>query len=108
MQFNHCPQCGGANLRPMPPWVVFVGLLRHCEDCETGWHVIKQETEQPEQPAEADEEDRNLLNARDALLEINRHNPIRNDTEMYLYELAEWGLGLNDTKPDPRNFGVAT
>ena len=41
-----------------------------------------------------------------ALTEIEKYNPIRNDLDAYLYDIAEWGLGIIPDKPNPKDFGV--
>lgn len=40
-----------------------------------------------------------------ALKIIRAFNPLHNDTEAYLYDVAEWGLGLID-EPNPEDFGI--
>ena len=45
-------------------------------------------------------------NARQALAEINEYNHIRNDLDAYLFDLAEWGLGLRKDRPNKKDFGL--
>ena len=46
-----------------------------------------------------------LKQAHTALREINSYNTIKNDLEAYLSEVAFWGLGEVNEKPDPTDFG---
>ena len=41
-----------------------------------------------------------------ALETLKRHNPLHNDFEAYLYEIAKWGLGNIDTLPSPSDYGL--
>jgi hypothetical protein len=41
-----------------------------------------------------------------ALETIQHYNRVHNDLEAYLYDLAEWGMGKTDTKPDPGSYGL--
>ena len=41
-----------------------------------------------------------------ALAEINKHNPIHNDLEAYLFDLAEWGMYKSEKRPLPKSFGL--
>ena len=41
-----------------------------------------------------------------ALGEIRDANPLRGDLDAYFAELAEWGMGKIENKPDPKDFGM--
>ena len=41
-----------------------------------------------------------------ALKELNARNPLHNDLEAYLFDVAEWGLGQRDERPDPAFYGL--
>jgi hypothetical protein len=43
---------------------------------------------------------------RAALLILQDYNPLHNDLDAYLIEVADWGLGERDTPPDPEAFGL--
>ena len=43
---------------------------------------------------------------RDALKIHNKFNPIRNDLDAYLFELADYALGNNQKAPSQEDFGV--
>jgi len=45
-------------------------------------------------------------NAVDALLQLKKLNPLRNDFDAYCYELVCWGLGQLAEKPNPEDFGL--
>ena len=42
----------------------------------------------------------------EALEEIKKRNRLRNDLDAYLYEVANWGLGIREDAPDPEDYGV--
>ena len=46
------------------------------------------------------------LKATTALEEIQNYNGLRNDLDAYLYEIAEWGLGLREYAPNPDDYGL--
>jgi len=41
----------------------------------------------------------------DAINILDRYNPLRNDLDAYLHEVAQWGLGRR-LKPKPEDFGI--
>ena len=41
---------------------------------------------------------------REALEEIKNHNRLRNDLDAYLYDVADWGLGIHGWKPNPDHY----
>ena len=41
-----------------------------------------------------------------ALEEIRHFNRIHNDLEAYLFEVAEYGLGMIEEKPRRENYGI--
>ena len=41
----------------------------------------------------------------DAILILDKYNPLRNDLDAYLHEVAQWGLGRR-LKPKPEDFGI--
>ncbi len=41
---------------------------------------------------------------REALEEIKKFNVLRNDIDAYLYEMVNWGLGINKGKPNPQDY----
>ena len=43
-------------------------------------------------------------NSVEALKILQSLNPIRNDVDAYLYDIAEWGLGNRNEKPDPSEY----
>lgn len=47
-----------------------------------------------------------FLRAHEALREINFYNRIGNDLDSYLFELAEWGTGEIDERPQPAAYGL--
>jgi hypothetical protein len=47
-----------------------------------------------------------LLRACEALSEISRYNRVRNDLEAYLADVAEWGMGEMEDRPNPTLFGL--
>ena len=47
-----------------------------------------------------------LLKLREALTEIKKFNPLRNDLDGYLFAMAEWGLGEIEDKPLRKSFGL--
>ena len=57
-------------------------------------------------PGEAGEIARALLKAYEALGELRKHNPVRTDFEAYQLHLADWGLGDEDRKPTPGDYGL--
>ena len=40
------------------------------------------------------------------LKEIMYRNPLRNDRDAYNYYLAEWAMGLRESKPRAKDFGL--
>ena len=42
----------------------------------------------------------------EALQTLKAFNPLRNDLDAYLYEVAKWGLGLRKERPGAAGFGV--
>lgn len=44
------------------------------------------------------------IRMRAALCELDWHNPLHNDFAWYLHELAQWGLGKIDKRPDPAEY----
>lgn len=51
-------------------------------------------------------ETEDLADAKAALKILMQANPMHNDRDAYLYEVARWGLGEIDNAPDPVAFGV--
>jgi hypothetical protein len=49
--------------------------------------------------------DKMFLKMSAALKILAEHNPLRNDFDEYLLDIAEWGLGLEEEKPNPEDFG---
>ena len=49
---------------------------------------------------------RALVRAYAALEEINRYNCIHNDSEAYLFDVAEWGMGQSAKLPSAVDFGL--
>jgi hypothetical protein len=47
-----------------------------------------------------------LLKILEALRVYQKHNPLHNDIEAYLFALGEWALGVKDVKPDPEDYGI--
>lgn len=47
-----------------------------------------------------------LERAHTALKEIKKYNPLHNDLEAYLYDMAEWGMGNLEVRPSPSIFGL--
>ena len=51
-----------------------------------------------------------ILNQRETMQEaleiLQKYNRIRNDTEAYLYTVAEWGLGICEKRPIPGDYGI--
>ncbi len=47
-----------------------------------------------------------LRRARVALSEIARYNNVRNDLDAYLSDLADWGMGEREQRPDPKQYGL--
>lgn len=47
-----------------------------------------------------------LLDAHKALEEIKKFNRVGNDLDAYLLEVAKFGLGLNETMPEPSDYGL--
>lgn len=45
-------------------------------------------------------------NMASALKEINMYNRIRNDKEMYLWDLAEFALGKTEQAPQAEDYGL--
>jgi hypothetical protein len=45
-------------------------------------------------------------NMRAALAEVQHYNNINSDRDAYLYELIDWALGEQATRPDPIAFGL--
>ena len=43
---------------------------------------------------------------KEALLEYQKFNPIRNDLDAYLYHMGEWALGESAIKPTPVDYGI--
>jgi hypothetical protein len=41
-----------------------------------------------------------------ALLELRAYNPLHNDFEEYLFDVATWGLGESPDIPDPAKCGL--
>lgn len=41
-----------------------------------------------------------------ALRELVWHNPLHHDFDSYLYDLAQWGLGKVERRPDPGDYGL--
>ena len=41
-----------------------------------------------------------------ALKIIKKCNPLRNDFDTYLYDVACWGLGIFKDEPKPKDYGV--
>jgi hypothetical protein len=56
-----------------------------------------------EQVAMMEKERAELLGA---LEEIQGYNMRRNDLELYLFDVAEWGLGRRTIRPDPAWYGI--
>jgi len=46
------------------------------------------------------------LRAITALGEIRRHNRLRTDLDSYLFQIADWGLGLQQYAPNPKVYGL--
>lgn len=44
--------------------------------------------------------------ATEALKEIVSLNRLRNDLDAYLFTLANWGLGKEEKRPVPKDFGL--
>jgi hypothetical protein len=42
----------------------------------------------------------------EALEEIKKYNRLRNDLDAYLYEVADWGLGIRKEPPNPEDYGI--
>ena len=42
----------------------------------------------------------------EALEEIKKFNRLHNDLDAYLYEIANWGLGIIKDKPDKEDYGL--
>lgn len=47
-----------------------------------------------------------LLDAQKALEVIKRFNRLRNDVDAYLFEVANFGLGVRETMPELGDFGL--
>ena len=47
-----------------------------------------------------------LEKAHEALTEVQKFNPLHNDLEAYLFALVEWGLGIEDEKPNKADYGL--
>lgn len=47
-----------------------------------------------------------LNKAYEALRELKKYNPLHNDTEAYLFEVAKWGLMERPKRPDPKDYGL--
>ena len=47
-----------------------------------------------------------MKEAEQALEEIKRFNRLRGDLDAYLYEVANWGLGLRKGKPVPEDYSI--
>ena len=47
---------------------------------------------------------RAYIQAHEALEEINKYNRLGNDLDSYLFDLAEWGMGERDKRPNPKSF----
>ena len=43
-----------------------------------------------------------------ALKEIQKYNNLHNDLDTYLFEIAEWGLGIRVIKPSPVDYSLET
>lgn len=41
-----------------------------------------------------------------ALHELQKWNRLHHDLDSYLFNIAEWGLGEIDEKPNPESYGV--
>jgi hypothetical protein len=41
-----------------------------------------------------------------ALSILKQYNNLRTDTEAYLYNVIQWGLGEVDEQPNPSDFGL--
>ena len=41
-----------------------------------------------------------------ALEIIQKHNPLRNDLDAYLFQVAEWGFGIQKAKPKKEDYGI--
>jgi hypothetical protein len=41
-----------------------------------------------------------------ALSKIKELNQLRNDYDAYLFALSEWGLGMRQEEPKPRDYGL--
>lgn len=46
-----------------------------------------------------------LSNAKEALVLIDKYNPLRHDLDAYLLDVNEWGQGKGP-KPNPKDFGI--
>jgi hypothetical protein len=42
----------------------------------------------------------------DIIKEIQKFNNLKNNTDIYLYEFCQWGLGIIETKPNPSDYGL--
>jgi len=42
----------------------------------------------------------------EALRILLARNPLRNDRDAYLLHIANWGLGLEEKKPNPEDYGL--
>lgn len=47
-----------------------------------------------------------LKRATEALTEILKHHNIKNDLDAYLYEVARYGLGQVEKRPESKYYGV--
>ena len=47
----------------------------------------------------------NKIIATEALKILKKYNPLRHDTDAYLFEIVDWGLGKRE-KPSPVDFGI--
>ena len=50
--------------------------------------------------------EKELTNAKCALSEILKYNPLRNDLDAYLFELTHWGLGKRKIKPNASDYNL--
>lgn len=50
--------------------------------------------------------DNTMENRFEALKTLLQKNPLRNDLDAYLYEIANWGLGLRKDKPEKEDYAI--
>ena len=47
-----------------------------------------------------------LERAQEALYILREFNNIKNDTDAYLWDIIEWGLGERRERPVPQQYGI--